>query len=130
MISDIVVTNDDCRVKGCIKKYLRDINVKHKLLNNRLIHCSDNQQSYYEELTIVISNYFKSHILLFNYISDKLNVDDISLYLGYSVRHTQRYLQKQVQLFIDFVTMKEDEALAKYNFNDEIKVNDEIQFEE
>lgn len=130
MIQDVVITDDDSRVRGCIKRYLSDINVKNKLLNSKLIHCSDNQQSYYKELMIVISDYFKNHILLFNYISDKLNACDISLYLGYSVRHTQRYLQKQVQMFIDFVTTKEDEALAKYPFSDEVKVNDEIKYGE
>lgn len=118
------------KVRNGIKRYLSDIYVKHTLFLNNIINYSDNQQSYYDELIVAISDYFKSHVLLYNYVYNKLSIQYIALYIGYSIRHTQRYLRKQLQMFIDFVTAKEDEALAKYHFNDEIKINDEIRYEE
>lgn len=118
------------RVRNAIKRYLNDIYVKHRLFKKKLITYSDNQYSYYNSMMVEISKYLKTHILLYNYIHNKLSIQHIALYIGYSIRHTQRYLQKQVQMFVDFVTCKEDEALAKYPFVDKLQINDEIKYEE
>ena len=113
-----------CRdIASGIKRYIRDCRIRLKLIESDVINVSDNQWHYYKELNKCLTEYGKTHFLYYKYDTGKLEFSTLRNLLGVGERGAFRYLKRQRELFIEYISQKEIDLFAKYPFNDNARCN-------
>lgn len=103
-----------------IRKYLQDVKFRFQIISAGVVDCSDNQYNYYEQLNSEIKDYFNRHKLYYRYLNKDITIEMLSVLLGINQRGVNRYLSKQRQLLVEFITKTEEQLLQKYPFNDKL----------
>ena len=107
--------NDESKVAKAIaiRKYISYIKRRVKYIKFGLLECSDNQISYFNALSESIDSFAKNHKLFMKYIVGKISFEETKSILGLNDRQTFKYLEKQREIFINYIQRKETEYLSK-----------------